>query len=192
MNDIFTIFKTTAVLFPIIILLIYYLFLFKIRYNVHSHWDILIDDFSFSTKEFYKLLRQEVHKKKIPKISFESVALREGNMFSSRRLYQRINWKNHHFDICAAPYGNGFFISWWMVYKLSVIEWIIMIIPYIGPWLHRKFFTLTYYKIDTALMFMKYVHLCVLEVFDELTITEGVRLLDDEERKPILNDIFNR
>ncbi len=30
------------------------------------------------------------------------------------RIYQRIGRKKLVFDVCGAPFGKGFFVSWWM------------------------------------------------------------------------------
>jgi len=180
------------ILLPFTPFIIYYIVFWRRRFFLHSHWDVLIDDFSFSSQEFYKLLKEEIYTKKISSLRFTNVSLKEGNMFSSRRRYLRIYWKDLHFDVCAAPFGKGFFLSWWLVYRYTFWEWVIILIPFFGFWLHSILYKSTYYKHDTGTMFMKYVHQCVLEIFDELTISHGVRLLPEDERKPIMNDIFNR
>ncbi|WP_299208173.1 hypothetical protein [uncultured Dokdonia sp.] len=181
------------VLFWIIILVCTIYFYLKDKPSVaHSTWDHLINDFSFSSKEFYTLLTKELQSKGITGVRFQRVALKEGNIFSSRREYLRIHWKEYHFDICAAPFGKGFFLSWWLVYNFSYLELFISYIPFFGPWLVKKLFTITFYKIDTATMFMTFTHRSVLSVLDELTVEEGVPLIRDDERKPLLNNIFNR
>ncbi|MFT5890393.1 MAG: hypothetical protein ACI9Y7_000483 [Dokdonia sp.] len=168
-------------------------YFFKARPQVaHSTWDHLINDFSFSSKEFYTLLTKELREKGITGVRYERVALKEGNIFSSRRQYLRIRWKDYHFDVCAAPFGKGFFLSWWLVYNSSLLEVLISYIPFIGDWLVKKLFTITFYKIDTATMFMTFTHRAILSVLDELTVEEGIPLIRHDERKPILNNIFTR
>lgn len=180
-------------LFAFILLIILYYLFRKEEKVYHSNWHHLISDFSFSSKKFYSLLKEELSKQGITGIHFEQKKLREGNIFSSKRLYLRIHWKDYHFDLCAAPMGKGFFFSWWLIFNLSILELLIYFIPFIGGWLLKKFFTITYYKIDTATTFMKTTHRAVLAVIDELTVEQGVRYMNTEERKPKLNDdIFNR
>ncbi len=66
----------------------------------------------------------------------------------------------------------------------------LVVIPVFG-WLFEKFFRpLTYYKIDTALMFQSSVHAAVLEVIDDLTKANGIQPLTELERKPILRDFY--
>jgi len=158
----------------------------------HSKWNTLIDNFNFSTQEFYKLLKEELQNQGIKRLEIEQVSLKEGNAFSSRRSYLRATWKEYQYDICAAPFGKGFFISWWLLYKNSIGQLIISKIPFIGGWLAKKLYPVTYYKIDTASMFMAYAQASVLKVIDDITQNKGVRVLSEIERKPILNDVFKR
>ena len=118
--------------------------------------------------------------------------LKEGNIFSSRRWYLRVTWKEYQYDICAAPFGKGFFLSWWLLYKNSLLQILILKIPFIGFWLQKKLFPTTYYKIDTASMFMSYAQQSVLNVLDNIATTKGIRMLNTDERKPILNSVFKR
>ena len=160
--------------------------------NHHSHWNTLIDDFNFSTKEFYKLLKEDLESQGIKRIKMEQVSLKEGNVMSFSRTYLRIIWKDYQYDICGAPFGNGFFISWWLLYKNSLGQILISKIPFVGGWLARKLYPVTYYKIDTASMFMTYAQASVLKVIDDITKAQGVHSLSEQERKPILQDIFKR
>lgn len=158
----------------------------------HSNWNILIDDFNFSTEEFYQLFKKELLSKGVSGINTNDVSLYEGNIFSQKRRYIRVRWKEYQYDICAAPFGKGFFISWWLLYRNSIIHILISKIPFVGEWLARKLFPITYYKIDTASMFMTYAQSSVLKIIDEITSEKGIRQLSESERKPILKDIFKR
>lgn len=158
----------------------------------HSNWNTLIDNFNFSTEEFYVRFKKELLSQGVSGINTSDVSLHEGNIFSSRRRYIRVKWKEYQYDICAAPFGNGFFISWWLMYKNSVGQIIISKIPFIGEWLNKKLFPVTYYKIDTASMFMTYAQSSVLKVIDEITKDQGTRSLSETDSKPILNNIFVR
>lgn len=160
--------------------------------NYHSNWNTLVDNFNFSSEEFYHQLREELDSQGIKKVYIHQVAIEEGNAFSQRRKYLRVEWKDYQFDFCAAPFGRGFFLSWWMLYKNPLGQVIFSKIPFIGKWMVRNFYPITYYKIDTASMFMTYAHQAVLNVIDSITKNNAVRSLSENERKPILNDIFKR
>jgi len=64
--------------------------------------------------------------------------------------------------------------------------------PFFG-WLYVKLFSpFTYYKIDTKLMFQSAVHSAVLQVVDRTLSAKGARALTEFERKPILQDFYQR
>ena len=52
--------------------------------------------------------------------------------------------------------------------------------------LHKKLYPVTYYRIDTASMFMSYAQSSVLKIIDEITNNKGTRALTENERKPVL------
>ncbi len=177
----------------LILLIIILIFIFSASLKMyHSRWNTLLDGFNFSTLEFYTLLKEELHNQGISRIEIKNVSLKEGNAFSAKRTYLRASWKDYQYDICAAPFGKGFFVSWWLLYKSSLGQIIVSKIPFIGGWLARKLYPVTYYKIDTASMFMSYAQSSVLKVIDDITNNKGVRALTETEKKPILNDIFIR
>lgn len=179
------------VLYAIILFFILKTIFTKKRKDHHSNWNTLVDKFSFSSQEFYKLLREELNDHGITGMKISNARLKEGNMFSSRRLYLRVEWKEYQYDMCAAPFADGFFLSWWLLFKTSVGQMITARIPFIGFWLVKKWYPVTYYKVDTASMFMSYCHQSVLNVLDEITKDSGVRV-NDTERKPTLKDFFKR
>jgi len=158
----------------------------------HSNWNILIDDFNFSTTDFYKLLQEEFHRTKIEGLHIEVEYHKEGNAFSRYRKYLRVSWKEYYYDICGAPFAKGFFVSWWLLYKNSVGRLLVSKIPFVGDWLARKAYPVTYYKVDTASMFMTYANNVVQNVIKQITKKKGIRELNIHEKKPMLNDIFQR
>jgi hypothetical protein len=177
-------------LYPLLFILLIS-FLRKPKEDYHSNWAQLLPGFKFSTKEFYELVKSEMLSHEINGILFEEVSLKIGSVFSSERLYLRAKWKEYYYDLCFAPFGDGCFVSWWLIFETSSEEELLTKIPFVGEWIRRAFFRKTYYKIDTASMFMTYAHQSVLTVIDEITKNTGIRLSEDE-RKPILKNIFQR
>ncbi|MBI5374185.1 MAG: hypothetical protein HZA77_02050 [Candidatus Schekmanbacteria bacterium] len=129
-------------------------------------------------------------KREIPDCNYSRVNYREGGIFSSSREYLRIRRKEYVFDICGAPFGNSFFVSWWLGERVSIIKAILLAIPFVGQLTMRFFKPDTYYKRDTALMFQESVRQSVLEVIDEITKAKGLRSLTENDRKPILSSLF--
>jgi len=159
--------------------------------DYHSHWAKLLGNFKFSTKEFYSLLKTEMESHQIENLSFSEVAIKTAGIFSSERIYLRVKWKDYTYDLCFAPFGDGSFVSWWLFYETSPNETFISKIPFVGEVIRNAIYRKTYYKIDTASMFMTYAHNSVIKVIEDITKETGVRI-SDEERRPILKDIFSR
>ena len=82
--------------------------------NVISHWHHPIENFQTSTMEFYTAVEQALAPKQIPDCSTSRIDWREGGVLTARREYLRVKRGNLVFDICAAPFGTGFFFSWWL------------------------------------------------------------------------------
>ncbi|WP_323787704.1 hypothetical protein [Psychroserpens sp.] len=178
-------------IFILIGIVILFIVLRRTKKEFHSHWNTLIPNFTYLSKDFYAQFKKELLSHGIEGVTTSFVSLKEGGITSSKRLYLRILWKNYQYDVCCAPFGDGLFLSSWLMYRTSVWQIIISHIPFIGGWLIRKFYKITYYKVDTASMFMTYCHQTVLKITDEITKESGIRI-SDADRKPILKDIFKR
>ncbi len=160
--------------------------------TIISHWYTLIENLQASPKEFYKSLEEAIKKRQVPHAKTGRIDWKEGGIFSAKREYLQVRRKPHLFDICGAPFGNGFFVSWWLGENRSRFMDFLLSLPILGPMVEALFRPMTYYKIDTALMFQQAIHGAVLEVVDSLTEAKGVRALSEDERKPILKDFHKR
>jgi hypothetical protein len=215
--------------------------------TVVSHWHALVDSFSTSSLDFYTAVESAVGAREVPNASFSRVEFKEGGFASAKREYLRVERGNVAFDICAAPYGSGFFYSWWLsrlgpkhpflyllgfaaavlivppllalpfrqscgylfmlpLMFLAVIVGLAMLarngifgpeeeilgIPIIG-WLYDKIFNpITYYSLDTALMFQESIRRAVNEVIGGLMEEKGLRALTEEQLKPSVRELGRR
>nr|WP_321237456.1 hypothetical protein [uncultured Psychroserpens sp.] len=184
-------FSTIFSFLIIVTIIITYLFGNHLK-TYHSHWNTLLDNFEYSSKEFYSRLKVELESHGITNITIEEAFIKEGGALSYSRIYLRATWKQYEYNVCGAKFGKGFFISWWLMDLDSVAKRLISKIPFIGTWLNRQFFPVTFYTQDTASMFMTYAQNSVLKVIEEITNNKGVRSLSELERKPVLNSIFKR
>jgi len=161
---------------------------------VLSHWSTLIENFQSSPQEFYATVEAAIAKRKLPNVSVSRVSGREGGTFSASREYLRVTKNEFIFDICAAPFGTGYFYSSWQTLKQEsgclrlFLIWSIVGIPFL--FLPRP--RLTYYQMDTAQMFQKAIHNAVLEAVDTVTNAKGIRALSETERKPIMREFFGK
>lgn len=81
---------------------------------VFAHWHKLVPDFSTSPIEFYEAVEAAVRRREVPDMRCSRIEYHESGVLSALRVYQRIERKKLAFDICAAPFGTGFFFSWWL------------------------------------------------------------------------------
>jgi hypothetical protein len=206
--------------------------------------------------EFYASVERGVEARRVPDAHTTRVEWREGGILSAKREYLRVGRKRLAFDICGAPFGTGFFVSWWLVEQtpslllillvtfglflgalsallvfgfllvelsgfvagilvLLLVSLVVMVtafflfgaavshdntgwtvpilaIPYLGALMRILFQPVTYYRIDTMLMFQEMIHAAVLEAVDEMTAAGGIRSLSEAARRPIMREFFAR
>lgn len=155
--------------------------------EILSRWHRLTEGLQVSSQAFYTAVEQAIERRKLPDVRVSRVEHSEGGILSAKRQYLRVCRKEHIFDICAAPFGPAaFFVSWWLG------EMPAGCLMAVAPFLARFVQPLTYYKLDTALMFQESIHQAVLEVLEGAIKAKGLRALSEMERKPILSDLFQR
>lgn len=81
---------------------------------VRSHWCTLIENLQASSKEFYTSVEAAIKARQVPATNQSRVDWKEGGLYSAYREYLRVSREKHVMDICAAPYGTGFFVSEWL------------------------------------------------------------------------------
>lgn len=162
--------------------------------TVLSHWNHLVPNVQQSSQEFYGSIDRYLKDAQLDGVKIERVNFHEGGMLSARREYLQVRRKDYVFHICAAPFGSGFFVSWWLGEVHSGLWGMLARIPFVGglfDFLEARLKPLTYYRIDTALMFQSATHGAVLGVLDEVMSTSGKRLTDIE-KKPVMRDLFRQ
>src|SRR5687768_53770 len=85
--------------------------------GVLRHWHKAYDNFHTSSLEFYAALDTAIARRSIPSITTTRFDRGEAGVFSAKRTYCRITREDLIFDVCAAPFGTGFFFSWWLVLR---------------------------------------------------------------------------
>ena len=157
-----------------------------------AHWHHSFNNLQESPQKFYNSLVEAISQRNIPGINISRIDYREGGVFSAKRTYLRVKRKEHIFDICAAPFGNGFFFSWWRSENIGWFWGLVMMIPFLGIQLISTFRPETYFRQDTGLMFQDSIASAVNEVIDGITKAKGLRAMSELERKPIMSDFFKR
>jgi hypothetical protein len=81
--------------------------------EVVSHWNLLVDNFNTSALAFYDAVEASLRERQIPEIRTERIEWKQGGVLSANRIYLRVIRGRLVYDICAAPYGTGYFFSSW-------------------------------------------------------------------------------
>lgn len=211
-----------------------------------SHWCKLFEKMEASPRELYAAVEKALAGRQIPALEVGRVDWHEGGLLSARREYLHLTRERLVFDICAAPFGTGFFVSsrlveeplhigvlsivgvllviafvvtlfiqilglFWGVFfvtaflvatvwflrsvisrGLTDVDAALMKLPLFGPVYERFFRATTYYRIDATQMFQQAVHAAVMEAIDQTLSPKAVRPLSEEERRPVLAELFRR
>src|SRR5262249_23743656 len=82
--------------------------------QVVGNWHGYIENFSTSALDFYELVKAGIARREIPDLKITSVEWKEGGLGSGKRVYLRVSREGLNFDLSAAPFGTGYFFSWWL------------------------------------------------------------------------------
>jgi len=149
--------------------------------EVLSHWSHFFQSFALSSNEFYNEAEKIIQAHKMPNTEVKRVQLKEGGMFSSNREYLRIKHGNLVFDVCAAPFGTDFFISWWL-YETEGTATSLLKNTKIGGFLKAREQSRTFFQADEESMFRSCVHECILEAVEKVTEGKADWKLTQEEK----------
>ncbi|MBI4664390.1 MAG: hypothetical protein HY735_36810 [Verrucomicrobia bacterium] len=76
-----------------------------------SYWCNHFDNFAFPPQQFYALVEKNLAPRQVPDLLQDFILLHEGTAFSRKRLYIQMRRERIVFEICAAPFGSGYFVS---------------------------------------------------------------------------------
>jgi len=108
----------------------------------------------------------------MPNVTLSRVTHSQSGIFSAKREYLRVVRNEYIFDICAAPFGNGFFFSWWFgTRNRSVLARIPVLNTMLGVNPRKK----TLYQLDTEDMFRLSIHSCYADAIVQVTTPKGSR-----------------
>lgn len=145
--------------------------------QILSNWSGHIPFFNASTEDFYLLVEQIIRAHDIPNATKERVKHKEGGFFSSKREYLRIRYDDLVFDICAAPFGKDFYISWWLFESEDIFRKFLKG-TVVGDYLVHRASRVTFYQADNESVFKGFMHNAIMEAIDTLTETTGQRMPD--------------
>ncbi len=166
----------------IVIAVIFILVLSKKPFTAKKPWQHYFDGQQFSTTDFYALVEAGVKQRMMPIVSIGQETFHETHVLSDLRAYLKISHNEFIFYVCAAPFGTGTFVSWWLcVEDEGWVNKIWLVSKLMGKDRNNK----TFYQMDTEAMYKGMVHSIVQEAIDKTTNTHGVRGLSELERQYI-------
>lgn len=84
----------------------------KASTEVLDYWCELVADCQASPKEVYDVVESAVRARQVPGLECTRELWHEGGAVSAKREYLRFARERLCFEICAAPFGTGFFVSY--------------------------------------------------------------------------------
>jgi len=125
-----------------------------------------------------------INARKVEDISFGNESFAQSHILSAKREYLRIIQNEYVFYICAAHFGTGTFISWWVCIR---DERLINRIPGVSKALGVDRRNKTFYQMDTEAMYQSVIHAAVVAVADEMTSANGYRLTELDRQYALNN-----
>ncbi len=102
------------------------------RPDVLGHWHTTFEGFSTSALDFYELVKAGIVRREIPDLKISEVTWKESGLGSGKRVYLRVSREGLNFDVCAAPFGTGYFFSWWLAVIPRVLLDLIVLACIVG------------------------------------------------------------
>ncbi|MCU1231707.1 MAG: hypothetical protein JWO97_4591 [Acidobacteria bacterium] len=160
--------------------------------EVISRWYQYIAGLVLSPAELYQLVEWAFDAQGIRDARRTRTTYAEGGLGSPRREYLRLLRHDSSFEICGMPFGKGFAVSWWLMERQEgCLGGLISAVPLLGYLYQRSVKPVTFYKIDSALMFQSVVHdLVLLPVLDNIVSAQGVPAIAEAARRPTMRELL--
>lgn len=153
----------------------------------HAHWHHRFENLQLSAEAFYNSIEAILATKTLPMVSAYPKSYFEGDLLTSKREYLRIEYREYTFDVCAAPFGTDFFISWWLTESPGCLYDAVLLIPFIGKAWGNAMMRKSFYQIDAGIMFKETTQSMILQAIDAVIQEKGLRSLTELERQPVKN-----
>lgn len=81
--------------------------------TVLSNWATLVENLEASPMAFYAAVEEALARRKVPQTQNLRTEFKEAGVLSAHREYLHVRREKLSFNVCGAPFGTGFFFSWW-------------------------------------------------------------------------------
>ncbi len=149
--------------------------------QVLSHWQHYFQGLNMSADAFYSQVEKTLQAQQMPDTKISRAKHKEGGMFSASREYLRIQHADLVFDICAAPFGKNFFVSWWLYETEGTLNSLFKSTK-VGDYLRDRAARRTFFEIDGENMFRECVHQALMKTLDAIMEEKGFKLTETERQ----------
>ncbi len=161
------------------------------RDEVLNHWIAFAEAFSFPPQEFYQLIEKTLADRKIPGLEISRVEYGEGGLLSDQRVYLRMIRERLAFDLCAAPFGSGYFFSCRSVYSPVLFRWWHFVVAFL--FLNVTFGALAYsLGLSYAVIAEAALLLAILQVCHNAKLAKLADLDATLLKIPLLGPVYER
>jgi hypothetical protein len=117
--------------------------------HVLQRWAKLYEGFQSSPQEFYAAVEAALEHRQMPQVVVSRIWRPESYPLTTQREYLRVERKNLAYDICGAPFGNGFFFSYRLLGP-GELSWpvLLILLPFV------LFSLLCYFSFEMAVLVM--------------------------------------
>jgi hypothetical protein len=150
---------------------------------------LYLENYPVTPLELYAGIEAAFEARQIVGVELSRVSRLEWHLFSTRRIYLLIRFRDATCFVGAAPVGNGLLVSWRYSIWPGRFWMVIFQIPYFGVLTERVIATPTFHRTDAYFAFEQAVRICVTEATDTLT-DRGVRPLAEDEHQPLLREFY--
>lgn len=156
-------------------------------YRTHQ---LFFDRYPVTPLELYNLIEEVVTTRHIVGIRLSRVSRLEWHLFSGRRIYLLVRFRDAVCFISGARVGTGLLVSWRYCAMPGRLSLVLFQIPFIGVAVERIFSPPTFYRTDLYFALEQALRECVLEAANRLA-QRGVRPLTANEQQPLLREFYN-
>lgn len=150
---------------------------------------LFFERYPVSPLELYGVIEDAFARRNVVGVSISRASRLEWHLFSTRRTYLLIRYREAVCFIGAVPVGTGLLVSWRYSAMPSRPALLLFEIPYVGPLFERVIAPPTFYRTDVYEALEQAIRGCVIEATNALT-GRGVRPLTQNEQRPLLREFY--
>lgn len=150
---------------------------------------LYFDHYPVTPLELYALIEEVFTTRQIIGVHLSRVSRLEWHLFSGRRIYLLIRFRDAVCFISGVRVGTGLLVSWRYSAMPGRFSLVLFQIPFVGVLAERIFSPPTFYRTDLYFAFEQAIRECVLEATNRLA-GRGVRPLTANEQRPLLREFY--